>query len=278
MPQASRVRHASVVVTGHPRRYPSRALATEDHGNGPPQADPSSRRISSSSKRAATARRRAIVGGIAALVLAGGAVAVFTGGGDGGGPLGILTGDDGPETPEFTFAVKKVVPQTTSETPSRDLQKEAKDVADAVKTTLDELYFDGFVEHDTWGDFGEIEELFDEQARGQAESDLDTLTLGASGSETFTFVQPGESTIVIDVLADDADRPVQAIATVKFSGTAEGDDGSFTEVKSTGSFFLRHIDGGWRIYAYRVERADKPTDPPSGSATPSATASSEAEG
>jgi hypothetical protein len=252
-------------------------LAT-DHGNGPAQADPSSRRVSSSSKRA-TARRRAIVGGVAALVLAGGAVALFTGGGDGDGPLGgLLPGDDGPETPEFAFAVKKVVPQTTSETPSRDLEKEAKDVADAVKSTLDELYFDGFVEHDTWGDFGEIEELFDEEARGQAESDLDTLTLGASGSETFTFVQPGESTIKIDVLADDGDRPVQAIATVKFSGTAEGDDGSFTEVKSTGSFFLRHAEGGWRIYAYRVERADKPTDPPSASATASEAASSEAEG
>ena len=264
-------------MTGHRRRYPSRVLAT-DHGNGPTQADPSSRRVSSSSKRAATARRRAIVGGVAALVLAGGAVALFTGGG-GDGPLGgLLPGDDGPETPEFAFAVKKVVPQTTSDTPSRDLEKEAKAVADAVTATLDELYFDGFVEHDTWGDFGEIEELFDEEARGQAESDLDTLTLGASGSETFTFVQPGESTIAIDVLADDGDQPVQAIATVKFAGTAEGDDGSFTEVKSTGSFFLRHAEGGWRIYAYRVERADKPTDPSSANATPSEATSSEAEG
>jgi hypothetical protein len=265
-------------VTDHPHRYPSRVLAT-DPGNGPTQADPSARRASSSSKRASTARRRAIVGGLAALVIAGGAVWLFTGGGDGDGPLGgILPGDDGPATPEFAFAVKKVAPQTTSETPSRDLEKEAKAVAGEVTSTLDELYFDGFVEHDTWGDFGEIEGLFDEQARGQAEADLDTLTLGASGAETYTFVQPDEGTVAIEILADQGDRAVQAIANVKFRGTAEADDGSFTEVKSTGSFFLRHGDGGWKIFSYRVERADKPTDAPSSASATASASSSEAPG
>jgi hypothetical protein len=266
-------------VADHRRRYPSRDLATEDSGNGPTEADPS-RRVSSSSKRATTARRRAIVGGIAALAIAGGAVFLFSGGGDGpGGVLGgIIPGDDGPETPDFTFEVKKVVPETTTETPSKQLKKEAEGVADEVKTTLDELYFDGYVESETWGDFGEIEELFEETARDKAETDLDTLTLGASGSETFAFVQPDDGTLVIDVLTDEGDRPVQALAFVKFRGTAEGEDGTYTEVRSTGSFFLRHADGGWKIYSYRVERADRPTHPPEGSGTPSASATASVEG
>ena len=270
-----------VVVSDDLRRYPSRVLATEDPGAGTPSADPtSSRRVSSSSKRAATARRRAIVGGVAALVIAGGAVWLFTGG-DGDGPLGPIKDiiDGGPETPAFAFEVRRVVPESTTETRSSDLQREANDVADQIKATLDELYFDGFVEADTWGDFGEIEELFDEEARAQAEADLDTLTLGTTGSETFTFLTPEEGTLVIDVLTDQSDRPVQALAFVKFRGVAEGDDGSFTDIRSEGSFFLRHAEGGWKIYAYRIDRGDRPGRAPagSGSATASATPSAEGE-
>jgi hypothetical protein len=217
------------------------------------------------------------VGGIAALVIAGGAVALFSGGGDDGpGGLlgGILPGDDGPETPEFAFDVRKVIPESTTETSSRQLRKDVEDVADDVKVTLDELYVDGFVEADTWGDFGEIEGLFEGGAREQAEADLDTLTLGTTGSETFTFLTPDDGTLVIDVLTDQGDRPVQALAFVKFRGTAEGEDGSFTDVRSSGSFFLRHVDGGWKIYSYRVERDDGPGRAPaaSRSATTSATA------
>jgi len=223
-------------------------------------------------------RRRAIVGGIAALVIAGGGVLLFTGGGE--DIIDAIPGvDTGPETPEFAFEVRKVVPETTTETKSSSLKKEADAVGDDVKATLDELYFDGFVEADTWGDFGEVEGLFDETARDQAEADLDTLTLGASGSETFTFVTPDEGTLMIDVLTDEGDRPVQALAFVKFRATAEGDDGSFTEVRSAGSFFLRHASGGWKIYSYRVERADRPSEAPEASATATSSASaSEAEG
>jgi hypothetical protein len=269
-------------VGDDPRRYPSRVLASEDHGAGTPPADPApSRRVSSSSKRAATARRRAIVGGIAALVIAGGAVWLFTGGGSGDGPLGPLGDiiDSGPETPEFAFEVRRVVPESTTETRSSDLQREADDVADQVKATLDELYFDGFVETDTWGDFGEIEDLFDGEARAQAEADLDTLTLGTSGSETFTFVTPEGGSLVIDVLTDQGDRPVQALAFVKFRGVAEAEDGSLTEVRSDGSFFLHHVEGGWKIYAYRIERGDRPARAPSetGSATASASPADDGE-
>ncbi|HSL11731.1 MAG TPA: hypothetical protein VLA82_10505 [Actinomycetota bacterium] len=250
-------------------------MATQDHGDGAGQGAEPASRVSSSSKRAATARRRAIVGGVVAVLVAGGAAFLLTGGED--GPLGpVLPGDDGPETPAFAFTVRRVIPETTTTTKAADLKKEADDVAGRVKATLDELYFDGFVESDTWGDFGEIEGLFDGEARAQAETDLDTLTLGASGSETFSFVQPDEGTVAIDVLTDHADRPVQALAFVKFSAVAERDDGSFTQVRSTGSFFLRHTGGGWKIYSYRVERTDRPTDAPAATASASAGASESA--
>lgn len=257
------------------RRYPSRGLSTEPETSRPSEANSTPRRVSSSSKRAAVARRRAIVIAIAALVLAGAGVYLLTGGRDGDG-LGGIIGDPGPPTPEFAFELKRVVPETTSETPSRQLRNEAGEVADGVKSTLDELYYDGFVEHDTWGDFGEIEELFDGGARDQAEADLDTITLGASGSETYTFLRPARGTVVVDVLTDPADRPVLALASVRFVGTAEAEDGTFTSVRSSGSFFLRHVEGGWKIYAYRVERDDRSAKGPSASGSATATASATA--
>lgn len=249
-------------------------MSSDDQTGRP--ADPASRRVSSSSKRAAVARRRAIVGGLAALVIAGGAVLLFTGG-DEILPDFVPGVDQGPETPKFAFGVKRVVVETTTATKSSSLAKEAKAAAKDVKATLDELYFDGYVEHDAWGDFGEIEKLFAEDARAQAEADLDTLTLGEAGAEAYVFVEPDEGTLAIQVLADGADRPTQAIATVRFGGTAEGDDGAFTEVRSLGSYFLRADGGGWTIYAYRVDRTERPADGSSPSATSSASASPTAE-
>jgi hypothetical protein len=44
---------------------------------------------------------------------------------------------------------------------------------------------------------------------------------------------------------------------VQFQADAEEKDGTTTEVVSTGSFFLRQVEGAWRIFAYRVDRADQ---------------------
>ena len=120
----------------------------------------------------------------------------------------------------------------------------------------------GFVEPDTWGDFGAIEGLFDKEALETAEADLDTLTLGETAGDTYTFVQPDKGVLVIDVLTDQGDKPVEALADALFVATAEADDGTFTKVMSSGSFFLHRIDGDWKIYAYEVERNDKPTQAP----------------
>ena len=203
------------------------------------------------------------MGGVLALVVAGGAVALLSGGDDGIlGDLPIPGVDEGPETPDFAFEVRRVVPQTTTETPGSKVKKDAADAGDDVKATLDALYVGGFVEPDSWGDFGAIEELFDKEALDRAEADLDTLTLGETAGDTYSFVQPDKGVLVIDVLTDQGDKPVQALASALFVATAEADDGTFTKVMSTGSYFLHRIDGDWKIYAYEVERSDKRTEAP----------------
>lgn len=203
------------------------------------------------------------MGGVVALLVAGGAVALLTGGDD-GGPLIDLPGlgNDEPETPEFAFEVRKVVPETTSATKAKELINPARKVADQVKAVLDTLYVQGFVEPDTWGDFGAIEQTFDDDARAQAEADLDALTLGTAGAETYSFLQPERGVLVVDVLTDEGDAPVQALAFASFSGLAEGPEGAFTLIQSKASFFFRKVDGEWRIYSYRVDRKDKPTEAP----------------
>jgi len=203
------------------------------------------------------------VGGVVALLVAGGAVALFTGGDDGGPFIDLPgLGNDEPETPEFAFEVRKVVPETTSATKAKELIDPARKVADQVKAVLDTLYVQGFVEPDAWGDFGAIEQTFDDDARAQAETDLDALTLGAAGAETYSFLQPERGVLVVDVLTDEGDAPVQALAFASFTGLAEGPDGAFTQIQSKASFFLHKVDGEWRIYSYRVDRKDRPAEAP----------------
>jgi len=240
-------------------------LATPQTTEGPPAPAPS--RSAAAAKRSATARRRAIVGAVVALLVAGGAAILFTGGGD-----EILEALPGVEpsrpTPEFAFEVKKVVPETTTSTLPRDVAKDVEAIADDVRSTLDALYVGGFVDPDAWGDFGAIEGLFDGAARSQAEGDLDTLTLGAGAGDAYDFVQPEGGVLVIDVLTDAKDAPVLALAAVKFVATAEGTDGSFTQVRSAGTFFLRRDGRDWTITSWRVDRSDRPTEAPT-SASPS---------
>ena len=58
-------------------------------------------------------------------------------------------------------------------------------------------------------------------------------------------------------------------AEVQFLADAQGKDNTTTEITSTGSFFLRQVDGVWKIYAYRVDRDDQAGAAPSPSGSPS---------
>jgi hypothetical protein len=244
-----------------------------DDATSPGQIAPIPHRATASSARSTTTRRRIVVGALVTLLAAGGIGVLLAGGADGGGILPNLPviGDDVDDerpTPAFAFTLRKTVPQRTSSTKIEDLVGPAEKAAKQVKATLDGLYVAGFVEPDSWGDFGSIRDAFDAEARDRAEADLDTLTLGSDGAARYDYVEPERGTLVVYVLTDRRDSPVQALAVVTFIGAAEGPDGTYARVRSKGSYFLRKTDGVWAIYSYRVQRTDRPTEAPEASASP----------
>ena len=130
-----------------------------------------------------------------------------------------------------------------------------------MKATLDALYFNGFIDQETSGVLDDVERLFEGSARDQAEADLDVLTLGTD-ADTYEFVDPKQGQLTVKILANSSDEPVMAIASVKFKATAEDENGAFTSIISTGSYYLQPSGGAWRIIAFRVERGDELTEAP----------------
>jgi len=205
------------------------------------------------------ARRRLVVG-IGALAVVGIGLFALLGGDV---PL-IDTGPKGSDT--FSFELDHVRARPITHTPAADLQDVASEAGTGVKETMDELYFRAFVDKGSWGDYEAAFELFDGPAASRAQADAEVLTLGASAGDLFDAMSNATGTLAISVLTDEEDQPVTAVAEVQFAADAETKDGSSTEVVSSGSFFLRNVDGAWRIFAYRVDRADQAVAPsPSGS-------------
>jgi hypothetical protein len=173
-------------------------------------------------------------------------------------------GDSGPPTPEFRFDVAKVKANTTTETRPKKVLPRAKKAAEGVRTSLDVVYFDGFVDPDHWdgGDYDDVWAVFDDGAREQAKNDVKTLTLGDDVGDVYEFVQPDKGVVAVNVLTGPNDEPSQVLAKAFFSATAEHDDGTYTKITSSGTFFLRQVDGDWRIISYDVDRTEKVTAPP----------------
>jgi hypothetical protein len=198
--------------------------------------------------------RRRWIGFFVLLVLIAGIAIALTR--DGDGVLGSLPGAGTErETPTFSFEVRKVIAEPTTETPPTRLRQAASATANRVARTLDDLYFASFVDTDTWGEFESIKELFAGSARSQAEADLDVLTIGVE-ADTYEFLDPRQGKLSVKVLMDSSDQPVMAIATVRFTGVTEGEDGARTDIVSAGSYYLQPSEGAWRITAYRVDRKD----------------------
>jgi hypothetical protein len=230
-------------------------------------APPAPARTQKTAQRSQVARRRAIVGGVVALLVAGGLAFALTRGG--GGILPILGGGDDRETPQLAFT-PRVVAATTTDTKPKKVADAIAPVGEDVTATITTLFQGAYIDPEVW-DGDDYEDLFndvmDEGSAEQALGDVDTLTLGTGAGEVYAFVEPGPNKLTVEVLTDGRDQPTQAIAKVTFHATAEHDDGTFTEITTTGSFFLRHEDGSWRIFAYDVDKQEKNRRPPS-SATP----------
>ena len=151
-------------------------------------------------------------------------------------------------------------------TPPPELHDVAQEAGVGVKETMDELFFAAFVDQGSWGDYGAAFALFEGSAAARAESDEEVLTLGATAGDDFDSIDAASGT----VLTDDEDAPVSAVADVEFEATVEGaDGGTSTQVVSIGSYFLRQVDGAWRIFAYDVDRDDVEAEAPSPSGSPS---------
>ena len=193
---------------------------------------------------------------VAAILLSGGKV-----------PL-IDRGSDGPD--EFSFQLGKVQATTISSTPRSELNDVARQAGAGVKETMDELYFLAFVDQGSWGDYEAAFELFEGRAATSAGSDAEVLTLGSTASDEFEALDGASGTLTVSVLTDAKDAPVSAIAQVEFEATVQArGGGTSTQVVSIGSFFLRQVEGAWRIFAYEVDREDVEAAATSPSGSPS---------
>jgi hypothetical protein len=229
-------------------------------------------------------RRKPVVIAIAVLAVlgAGGLAFALTGGNE--GPLGpLVPGTDEPDrvTPEFTFRAGNAQAVVTVAGQNRkQLKGEAEQVAEQTTALMDDLYTAAFLDPDNWtnGTYDSALEVFDEGSGRQARSDLDALTAGADAGTLFDDIQPGRGVVHSEVLMDAKGHAASVLATVSFTARATHADGTVTVFVSTGEFFLRPVDGGWKVVAFDVQRADtqeepSPTASVSGSATPSGAAS-----
>jgi hypothetical protein len=56
---------------------------------------------------------------------------------------------------------------------------------------------------------------------------------------------------------DSRGNPFTVVAKVTFTAYGTQTDGRTTHFVSSGSFFLRRVNGTWKIVAFEVQRADK---------------------
>jgi hypothetical protein len=233
----------------------------------PPAADPARRsstsRAQDAARRRTIARRRVavVVGGVAVVVIAAVLLSGGTVPGIGGGPTG---------PGEFHFRLGKVQATPVTRTPPSELHDAAREAGAGVKETMDELYFRAFVDEGSWGDYEAAFELFEDRAATRAGSDAEVLTLGSAASDDFEGIDQASGTLIVSVLTDTKDTPIGAVAQVEFQAIVQAKGGgTSTEVVSVGSFFLRQVDGAWRIFAYRVDRDDVAAASQSPSGSPS---------
>jgi hypothetical protein len=233
-------------------------------------ATSSSGRSQKTAQRSKVARRRALVGvGVGILVVVG-LFFLFGRGGD-----SIIGGQTEPPPPEFLFHQKGASYEATQIDGKKSaMQATAQQVGGTMRTQLDKLFLTSYLDRETWGDPGEIEDFFTDEAKAHLEADAGVLTLGANASDTYTYVQPERSTVVAKVLTDKDGTALRALSSVDFVAVATHKDGTYTRINVTGAFFFVKDGGAWRIEGYRLNKTEKPTKAPS--ATPTHAPGSEA--
>ncbi len=133
--------------------------------------------------------------------------------------------------------------------------RELREPAQAVLRTITELYSVAFVDPASWpGGFPAMFPLFAGAAREEARGDVQRLTLGRT-SQGLEAVRPRRAVLDVRFLADAAERPVVAVADMRFEGVGLEDgsaDGATLPIRHEGEYTLRRVNGRWRIVAYDV--------------------------
>jgi hypothetical protein len=209
------------------------------------------------------ARRRQlwqrIAAGVGVLALVVIAALFLLGGGD-----GVLPGDDEGPT-GFSFDLGRVRAAPIADRAPAQLQGEADEAAEAVKETMDHLYFSTFVDEESWGAYEDAFALFQGPAAGSAQEDLDVLSLGPTAATDYESLTDPTGTLRVVVLTNERNVAVSAVARVEFRAGATLTGGGSTTITSAGAYWLRPSDAGWRIFAYRVSRDERQASSPSAS-------------
>jgi LCP family protein required for cell wall assembly len=120
-----------------------------------------------------------------------------------------------------------------------------------VSETITELYSIGFVDQESWsGAFSSLGRLFAPAARPVEPRALRSLTLGPAAREIET-VKPRRARLDLRFLLDAKDRPIVAVANVRFDAIGFSVGGR-RPILHEGRYTLRRSDGRWRIVAYDV--------------------------
>ena len=246
-------------------------MATEDKTPLREAAPSAPGRTSKTPDRSKVARNRIIAGVVIAVVVI---VAIFllT---RGDGIIGTITGDK-PPVGKVNFHLKGT--EFVATQPEGDVQAQkdtAKATADAVKKQLDTLFETAYVDPGSWGDTGEIGDLFTDGAKGQLKDDIATITLGDNAGDTYDSVDPGKNSAKVRTLTDKDGNALRAAADISFTGLAKHKDGTYSAITVTGTFFFVKDGDTWRIEGYSLDRKEKPAKAPvpKGSSSPSAVAS-----
>lgn len=134
------------------------------------------------------------------------------------------------------------------------LTPEEREAARAgVDNVMSDLYDAGFVTRSRWekGAFSSVLQHFAPGAAEQAQRDLAELTLG-NEAQRLQSVRPDNGVLEVSFLMD-KQEPLGAIAETEFQARGNLAAGGNLSLTHEGRFFLRQIEGAWRIVGYEVD-------------------------
>ena len=220
-------------------------------------AAPTPKRAQQTADRSTVARRRIIIGVVAAVAVLGLLWILFGRGEDSVISLPFTS----PPTPVEQFEFKKVDSRPEAiqaHLNKTKLEKAAKHNTPAVQETITQLLQAGYVDPDTWGDAGKLDDYFTDDAANHVEPSIDTLSLGKDAPDTVESVKPLPSRLKVTTLIDGNLDPIRALAQVTFKAKATNTDGTTTKITLTGTLFLVPDGDSWKIEAFDLDREMKP--------------------